>query len=132
MYKFTKVFSVLETLVGLTAVVGGIFLIFNNGLGMSTEQLKGSMFESFFWPGFILSVVVGGTHLFAGWGLYKQSPFRFELLATAGFGLLIWVFTEMYIISTNHWLQIVYFAWGILTLIATMVFLEHKRCTLGV
>lgn len=52
---FTLIFA-LAGMIGLT--VGG-------GLGLPLEWLDGSVFTSYFWPGVILGVVVGGAQVVA-------------------------------------------------------------------
>lgn len=113
-------------LIGLSAIAGSYGLIFMNGLGMQIESLHG-YFPSFFVPGLILGFIVGGTHLFASYQLIKNQNFAPEASAIAGFGLIIWVYTEIYIIQQAHWLQAVYFALGIITLFTTMGLYKFRK-----
>lgn len=117
---FTEIFC------GLTAFAGGAALIFMNGLGMPIEWL-GGIFNSYFWPGFILAVVVGGVNLTAAAFLWKNYRLWAEASATAGFGLLIWILTELYIIGQPHWLQVFYFGAGILILVLTMQIMKRSE-----
>lgn len=125
--KLTRIFSALEFLIGISAVAGGIALITLNGLGMPVIWLDHSPFASYFWPGVILSLIVGGTYLLASILLWKKNKFTCEATATAGFGLLTWVFVELYIINEPHWLQIFYFGFGVLTLVVTLFLLKFSK-----
>lgn len=118
--------SSFELIIGLSAVAGGIGLIANK-IGIPVSDLNGSIFSSFFWPGMILAVVVGGTHLIAALLIGMNSKYHLTSLAIAGFGMLIWMFTEVCIVGYHSWLQPLYFMFGILNAIAAIVLLTHKK-----
>ena len=111
----------------LSAFGGGLGLIFMDGLGMPKEWLTGSPFDSFFWPGMILFFIVGGTNLLAGIVNIKKHKFAPEWTAVAGFGLLIWIFTEIYMIKEISWMQTLYFVLGIILLIFSIAMLRAKQ-----
>jgi hypothetical protein len=72
-------------------------------------MLKGSPFNSFFWPGLILFTVIGLGHAIALVLGLKRRP-RFESAAAAmGLGLIIWLYVQVSMIGGGHWLQILYF-----------------------
>ena len=116
-----KVFDVLARwgmaavafLMGISAVLGGSALIITDGLGIPLEKLEGSIFSSFFWPAVILIVIVGGTQLVATLAYAFKKTVAPELLAVAGFGMMIWIFTEVYIMGHGQLLQASYFFLGI-------------------
>lgn len=122
--KVKRIVSGFEMLVGLSAVSGGYKIIITDGLGMPVAWLEGSVFTSYFWPAVILSSIVGGTYILSSILMWKNHTRALEASAVAGFGLLIWLFTELYIMTKPHWLQVLYFGFGIVTLIA--VFLMQK------
>lgn len=62
-------------MVGLT--VGG-------GLGLPLEWIDGSVFTSYFWPGIILGVVVGGIQALALIAQYRRFALAWGLHAAAG------------------------------------------------
>lgn len=108
-------------LVGISSIAGGLVLMIGSDLaGIPVEWLQ-PVFTSFFWPGMILAVVVGGTHIVAAVLLWRNSPFALYATAKAGFALVIWVFVELSIIKHTNWLQWLYFGFGIYTLVATML-----------
>lgn len=121
-----KMFGAFMFYIALTAINGGYRLISTNGLGIPVSLLKGSIFTSYFWPAVILLVVVGGTHALSAWSLFKNYRYAPELAAIAGFGLLIWTFTEIYIMHQAHILQAVYFSFGIITLIGAYFLLQSS------
>ena len=74
-------------------------------------------------PGLILGVAVGGTQLAAAIALLRRQRIALFLSATAGFGMLIWIFAELAIIRRYSWLQSAYFALGAIELILVLVLL---------
>ena len=117
-------------LIGLTNIWGGYGLITTNGIGMPVAWLAHSPFPSFIIPGVILIGIVGGTNFLAAYLLWNKHAFAYEAAASAGFGLQIWIFVQMYIIRQSHPLQAIYFALGTIILITTMLLLksEHNNC----
>lgn len=108
-------------LVALAAWSGGIGLIVTNGLGMPADWLQGTWFgSSYIGPGLILAVIVGGSFTLALVAYLRNSVWAPEVSATAGFGLLIWILVELYLIPERSWLQVAMFGAGVLTLILTM------------
>lgn len=126
MRRFQILLACLTVLVGLSAVAGGIGLVWTNGLGMPLSWLHASWFASYIWPGLILVFVVGGTQLTAARLLWRKSPHSEYALATAGLALLIWIFVEMYSIAHPSWLQAACFFFAILIIVLTMVYIRLK------
>jgi hypothetical protein len=112
------VLAVLTSLVGVTAVAGGVALIIGavtsspGGAVPPQAFLGGSPFTSYVAPGLLLAVVVGGTHLVAALLIGRDSPVGPFAVAVAGFGLLIWIFVQMMFIPFSP-LQAAYFAAGL-------------------
>lgn len=125
--SITKIFSVYLLLIGLSAVVGGLNLLLNNGGGLPLELLANSPFTNYFWPGLILAIVVGGTHFLAAISLWIKHTYTQEVTAVAGLGLLIWIFTEVCMIGGTHWLQVLYFILGVVTVVISLVLLRCKE-----
>lgn len=111
---------------GISAVFGGIGLIFNDGLSMPKDWLSNSPFNSYLIPGLILTFIVGGTSFGASYMLLKNMKNSIEGAAVAGFGVIIWIFVQRYIIRQSSFLQIVYFAVGIL-IVALSILLLIKQ-----
>ncbi len=113
--------------IGLKSVIGAYGLLFQNGLGIPVSVLSGSPFDSFFIPGIILGVIIGGTHLIASVLLLKKHRYALEASATAGFGLLIWLFVELYIMHKGHTIQLLYFAFGIINLVSVLIMVDKRK-----
>jgi hypothetical protein len=96
----------------LSALVGAVLAIAANGAGVPLEYLKNGPFSSYFVPGLILGVVVGGTQLAAAIALLAKRGIALLLSAVAGFGMLIWIFVELAMIQQFSWLQAAYFILG--------------------
>jgi hypothetical protein len=107
----------------LSAVVGAVLAIAANGAGVPLEYLRNSPFSSFFIPGLILGVVVGGTQLAAAIALLGKQGIALLLSAVAGFGMLIWIFVELALMQQFSWLQAAYFILGVLELVLVLALL---------
>jgi len=84
-----------------------------NGAGVPLAYLQSTPFTSYLVPGLILAVVIGGTQLSAGISTLKRADHGYALSAVAGFGMIIWIFAELALMSEYSWLQTVYFAVGV-------------------
>ena len=95
---------VLEAIAGVSAVAGGIGLVFD-WLGVNKSRLDGSPFNSFLIPGLILLVAVGGLLLSATWMVWTRSKLALEVSLAAGFILLGWFSVQIIMIGLFNWLQ---------------------------
>jgi hypothetical protein len=107
----------------LSAAVGAVLAIAANGAGVPLEYLRNSPFSSYFIPGLILGVVVGGTQLAAAIALLAKRGIALLLSAIAGFGMLIWIFVQLAMIQQFSWLQAAYFILGGLELVLVLALL---------
>lgn len=128
-YKFSLSFIrntliTLLALVGTSAAVGGFGLVITDGLGMQNSVLKDTPFTSFILPGLILSFIVGGTQLIALYKLLKRKNDALFYAAIASFGLMIWLFVEVFIIDHRTALQAVFYAFAILEMMAILGLLK--------
>ena len=122
-----KIIAVGEFLLAVSAISGGYNLVARNGEGLPLSWLENTPFSSYVWPGIILMVIVGGSYLLAAKLMWKQSKWYLEASATAGFGLLIWLFTEIYLLKHSFWLQALYFVFGISTLVITLLLQKYHK-----
>ncbi|MEZ3161504.1 hypothetical protein AB1K54_13320 [Microbacterium sp. BWT-B31] len=98
----------------LSAAVGMVGLTVGGGLGIPLEWLDGSVFTSYFWPGVILGVVVGGTQALALAAQYGRYRLAWGLHAAAGLVMMIWIFVEIAIMLVWSPLHGIYFAAGLI------------------
>lgn len=82
-----------------------------------------SRFSSFAIPGLLLGVAIGGTQAAAAAALLTRNRSGLLLPAVAGFGILVWIFTELAIIQQYSWLQAVYFVHGGMELLLVLALL---------
>ena len=118
-----KALAALAVFGALSAFVGAALFIAVNGAGVPLEYLAHSPFSSYFVPGLVLGVVVGGTQVAAAVSLIAKQFAALMLSAIAGFGMLIWVFVELAIIRQYSLLQAAYFGLGGLELILVLALL---------
>jgi hypothetical protein len=115
----------IELFVGLSALWGGYKLISTNDMGLPLEWLAGSPFASYTIPGVILIFAVGLINLSAAICLVKKCAIGSELSETAGLSLVIFEFSQLFIIQHNHFLQVIYFTIGIVILVVN--YLLNKK-----
>lgn len=130
---------VLLVFLGVGAIAGGVGLITDPSggqLGMSVdEMLKRSPFDDFLIPGILLLVVFGLLPLLVVYGLVRRpqwswadaiNPFK-ELHATwtlalyVGFGQIIWIMVETYIMDAVAVIHVLYMTIGLLIQIAALL-----------
>jgi hypothetical protein len=92
---------VIELFVGLWAVIGGIGLVTGviPFLQMPAEYLQGTPFSDYLIPGLLLSIVVGGSFLFAAATIIAGHELGVLASALAGLILIGFEFVEVLIID---------------------------------
>ena len=122
----SKILAILLLFTGVISVISGIMMIVTNGMGLPLFWLEGTVFTSYLIPGLILLIIIAGVTLLAGILLIMQNKGALEAAAASGFGLLIWLFTEMYILTKmgSHFLHAIIFVEALVILITTMVLLK--------
>lgn len=120
-----RALSLFLFIIGLSAVYGGWAIVYTNVMNFPPDLLATTPFDSFVIPGLILAFVVGGTQFIAAVLLWIRHKFMYEAAAVAGFCLLIWMTTEVYIIPSHHLVQIVYLAFAVIILIVLMFLLKY-------
>lgn len=111
---------VLECLGVVSAAIGTVMAIGQDGGGVPLSYLDGTPFTSFVVPGMILGGIVGGTQLVAAFALWRRWSAGLLWSAIAAFGMLLWIFIELAMIQHYSWLQSTYFAFGIVELILVL------------
>ncbi|GAA2573412.1 hypothetical protein [Microbacterium binotii] len=97
----------------VSAVAGMIGLTVGGGMGVPLEWLEGTPFSSYFWPGIILGVVVGGIQALTVVAQYRRYALAWGLHAAAGLVMMIWIFVELAMLLVWSPLHGIYFATGL-------------------
>lgn len=106
----------------VSALIGMVGLSFANGIGIPVEWIEGTIFTSYFWPGIILGVVVGGSQALAIVAQHGRFRIAWGLHAAAGLVMMIWIFVEIAIMLVWSPLHGIYFATGLAqTVLAVLV-----------
>lgn len=98
----------------VSALIGFVGLTLTGGMGIPLEWIRGSVFASYFWPGIILGVVVGGCQAIAVVAQHRRYALAWGAHAAAGIVMMIWVFVEIAILLVWSPLHGVYFFTGTL------------------
>lgn len=107
----------------LTALGGGAQLLWFAGTGsrfVPLTLLKGTPFTTFWIPGFLLFVVVGGTHLLATLALLRRAPAALDLALTAAGAIAVWIVAEVALMRQIQPLHGLYVLVALLCLIAAV------------
>jgi hypothetical protein len=113
---------ILELFVGIGGVFGGLEMIRHplNPLGMSTELIAGSPFDTYTWPGILLMVLVGVTPCVLAVGVITRRPGALEVSGMFGIGLMAWIGVQWVLLPDRLWLQPIIFGIGaVITALAT-------------
>ena len=105
---------------GISSVAGGVLGVFANGAGVPLAYLRQTPFTSYLVPGLLLGVVIGGTQLVAVTLLQRRNRFGLPAAVLAGFGMIVWIFVEVTVMSEYSPLQPICLALGVAEL--TLVF----------
>ena len=96
---------------GISAVGGGIALM-TGVIPKQASWLQHTDFASMYFPGVILTAMVGGSALIAVLAMMKRAA-GWQLSAIlAGVIMLLWIVAEIASIRGFHFLQVVYFVTG--------------------
>jgi cytochrome c oxidase assembly factor CtaG len=88
----------------LNAFAGGCYAL-AGAEGVPVEWLQGSAFPSYFVPGLILFLVVGGTAVLAATAVLARHRRGFDLAKRTGWILITWLIVQLVIIGFVSWLQ---------------------------
>ena len=106
---------VLEILMGLAAVGGGLDLVLTNGqlMRMPAGLLEGSPFGSFFVPGLVL-LSVGIINLASATAVLLRHRWSAPASVVAGSMWIGWFAVQVAVVGFMNWQQPLYFAVGLL------------------
>jgi hypothetical protein len=107
----------------LSALGGGIGMVTADGLSMPKSMLADTPFSTFTVPGLILTLVVGGTQAAAVWLLVTRRESALLWSAVAGFGMVIWIVTEIGFLHALMYAQMIYLVTGLVQLVLVFALL---------
>lgn len=108
----------------VSAVVGMVGLTVGGGFGIPMEWLHRSVFTSYFWPGMILGVVVGGVQALALIAHYGRYRLAWGAHAAAGLVMMVWIFVEIAIMLVWSPLHGIYFTAGLVQTVLAVLALR--------
>lgn len=112
--------AMIEMLVGLSAVAGGLCLLSaprgGGILQLPLSLLDGSPFSDYVIPGLVLCLVVGGSNVAAAIPALLEAPAAIFAALIAGAIGAGWIAAEVAFIGYHTWAQVLYFFLGILTM----------------
>lgn len=120
----SRLLLVLLFLNGIGGVGGGIGVM-KDTLPFPQVWLEGTPFHSYFVPGLILCVVVGGSQLFAAYALLARRTFEKATVVVASCILIGWMVGEIHFIGYRAPIQAWFLALGVLELILSLMKLRR-------
>ena len=109
----------IQAFIGLGALGGGFMLVRDpsgSALELPISLLEGSPFLDFLIPGMFL-LAVNGIGSMIGAGLsFTRRQYAQEIAIVLGAILVAWIVIQVVIISSFHWLHVLYFILGVVEL----------------
>jgi hypothetical protein len=109
----------IQAFIGLGALGGGFMLVRDpsgSALELPMSLLEGSPFPDFLIPGMFL-LAVNGIGSMIGAGLsFTRRRYAQEIAIVLGAILVAWIVIQVVIISSFHWLHVLYFILGVVEL----------------
>ncbi len=109
----------LQAFTAIGAIPAGIgYLLDTTGqrMGVTTEMLANSPFDSFLLPGLFLLVVNGLAHVAGAWLSFSRNRFAGHAGLTLGVVLTIWIIIQVAWIGLSHFLQPLFLVVGLINI----------------
>lgn len=106
----------LQAFIGIGAIGGGFMLVRDpsgSALGLPLSLLEGSPFPDFLIPGMFLLAVNGVGSIYGAGLSFTRRRYAQEIAIVLGAILVAWIVIQVIIISSFHWLHVLYFILGI-------------------
>lgn len=107
---------ILVSFIAVTATLSGLLMISNPDGGVMNLPLgllELTPFKDYLIPGILLTVIVGGVNLLAVFYNLQRSRSRYDWAIAGGVIICGWIIVQIILISTVHWLHIIYFIIGL-------------------
>lgn len=125
LFSFCRIIAIcLLFLIGINAIVAGfLFIVDPSGItmGLSTDYLKHSPFQSYLIPGIILLIFNGILNFAVGIVSIKKAKNYSKLILCQGLILIGWISTQVYMVRDINPLHIIMFSCGIMLTICSLV-----------
>jgi hypothetical protein len=126
-----RLLGAFELFAALGALFGGGALVLapdGSLMGMPLSMLAGSPFATFFVPGLLLLVVVGGCNTAAAILAFLSHPRAAIAGGVAGMSLMVWIAVQVQLLGYVHPLQPIMFTIGLIVLaLGALVFGADPR-----
>jgi hypothetical protein len=122
--------GVLQVFIGVGAVASGALLVIapdGRAMQMPLDMLSGSPFGSFLIPGLILFLVHGVGNIVSAILCFRMRRIAAFSGMLFGFALIIWIYVQVTMIGGGHWLQYLYFVFGLVLVILGVAMRELER-----
>lgn len=115
----------LSLLNGVGAIAGGI-AVMRDAMPFPDVWLRGTAFHSFFLPGLILFLAVGGSHFAAAYAIFRRYPFAKRAAMFSGLVLTGWIIAELLLIGFQAPIQVWFIGVGLLEFGLSFARLRHS------
>lgn len=108
--------GILQIFVGVGAFISGIAMLLNTDgslLGLTTEVLENTPFQSYLIPGLMLLAINGICNIIAAAFSFTDYPYAGCLGLMLGIILLVWMGIQVYVLGFNHIFQPLFIGIGI-------------------
>ena len=119
----------IETIIGLTALVGGVLMVIEPGgeaLGLSLLWLGKTPFSDYAVPGLVLALLFGAGNLFGAFLAFMNYEFAGEVAGFLGMGMMVWVMMQVWLFIPTSWIQPTFFTLGALQFILGVIWLRTR------
>jgi hypothetical protein len=110
---------ILDLILGLTAVAGGIYLL-AGAPRLSREWLERTPFNTYVWPGLVLLILVGGSLIAAAILLLAEARLGRLVSVEAGVVLVGSAAIHLSTVGYRHWLQLAALAVGLAVVVLSL------------
>jgi hypothetical protein len=108
-----RILLALFLLNGIGAIIGGI-AVMRDAMPFPDVWLEGTPFHNYFFPGLVLFLAVGGSHLAAAYAILRRHPLAKHAAIFAGFILTGWMIGELAMIGFKAPIQVWFVGVGLL------------------
>jgi len=111
---------ILISFTGLSALASGIMMILypdGAALGLHTDVLLTTPFSTFFFPGLLLVLVVGGMQLLAFYQGMTGHDRTYMYTLIAGATLTAWIVLQMIYVPSSYWIYGFYLVIGLVIML---------------